>query len=157
MLPIGLGARDSLRLEAGLCLYGHDIDTTTTPVEGALEWSIQKSRRSGGARAGGFPGADVILAQLRPGRAAPPRRIAARGPRAGARRRTAVRRRDVIRADRRGHLGRLRPQPERTGGDGLSADAAQAALGGTVFAELRGQRLPLRVAPMPFVANTYKR
>ena len=55
MLPIGLGARDSLRLEAGLCLYGHDIDTTTTPVEGALEWSVQKSRRSGGARAGGFP------------------------------------------------------------------------------------------------------
>ena len=55
VLPIGLGARDSLRLEAGLCLYGHDIDTTTTPVEGALEWSVQKSRRSGGARAGGFP------------------------------------------------------------------------------------------------------
>ena len=61
VLPIGLGARDSLRLEAGLCLYGHDIDTTTTPVEGALEWSIQKSRRHGGARAGGFPGADKIL------------------------------------------------------------------------------------------------
>ncbi len=58
VLPIGLGARDSLRLEAGLCLYGHDIDTTTTPVEAALEWSIQKSRRNGGARAGGFPGAD---------------------------------------------------------------------------------------------------
>src|SRR6188768_931222 len=64
VLPIGLGARDSLRLEAGLCLYGHDIDTTTTPVEGALEWSVQKSRRSGGARAGGFPGADRILDQL---------------------------------------------------------------------------------------------
>ncbi len=61
VLPIGLGARDSLRLEAGLCLYGHDIDTTTTPVEAALEWSIQKSRRHGGARAGGFPGADNIL------------------------------------------------------------------------------------------------
>jgi aminomethyltransferase len=62
VLPVGLGARDSLRLEAGLCLYGHDIDTSTTPVEGALEWSIQKSRRHGGARAGGFPGADLILA-----------------------------------------------------------------------------------------------
>ena len=61
VLPIGLGARDSLRLEAGLCLYGHDIDTTTTPVEGALEWSVQKSRRTGGARAGGFPGAEKIL------------------------------------------------------------------------------------------------
>src|ERR1700704_502225 len=64
VLPIGLGARDSLRLEAGLCLYGHDIDTMTTPVEGALEWSIQKSRRTGGARAGGFPGSDPVLAQL---------------------------------------------------------------------------------------------
>src|ERR1700704_4656361 len=73
VLPIGLGARDSLRLEAGLCLYGHDIDTATTPVEGALEWSIQKSRRHGGARAGGFPGADKILTQLENG--APRRRV----------------------------------------------------------------------------------
>ncbi len=54
--PIGLGARDSLRLEAGLCLYGNDIDTTTTPVEAALEWGMQKARKTGGARAGGFPG-----------------------------------------------------------------------------------------------------
>jgi aminomethyltransferase len=61
---IGLGARDSLRLEAGLCLYGHDLDTTTTPVEAALTWAIQKVRRTGGARAGGFPGADIILSQL---------------------------------------------------------------------------------------------
>src|SRR6266481_557178 len=76
VLPVGLGARDSLRLEAGLCLYGHDIDTTTTPVEGALEWSIQKSRRKGGARAGGFPGADLILAQLEQG--APRRRVGLR-------------------------------------------------------------------------------
>src|SRR5436309_14187245 len=76
VLPIGLGARDSLRLEAGLCLYGHDIDTTTTPVEGALEWSIQKSRRRGGVRAGGFPGAAKIVAQLEQG--APRRRIGLR-------------------------------------------------------------------------------
>src|SRR6476646_3098502 len=69
VLPIGLGARDSLRLEAGLCLYGHDIDTTTTPVEAALEWSVQKSRRHGGARAGGFPGAAKILAQFDAGAA----------------------------------------------------------------------------------------
>src|ERR1700687_1921966 len=60
VLPIGLGARNTLRLEAGLCLYGHDIDPSTRPVEGALEWSIQKSRRNGGARAGGFPCADKI-------------------------------------------------------------------------------------------------
>src|SRR5262249_985699 len=61
---VGVGGRDRLRLEAGLCLYGHDIDTTTTPVDAALEWSVQKSRRHGGARAGGFPGAAQILAQL---------------------------------------------------------------------------------------------
>lgn len=61
---IGLGARDSLRLEAGLCLYGHDIDTTTTPVEASLNWAIQKVRRLDGARAGGFPGADIILSQF---------------------------------------------------------------------------------------------
>ncbi len=65
--PVGLGARDSLRLEAGLCLYGQDIDTTTTPVEAGLEWAIQKVRRSGGARAGGFPGASVILDQMQNG------------------------------------------------------------------------------------------
>ncbi|MEJ8847415.1 glycine cleavage system aminomethyltransferase GcvT [Variovorax rhizosphaerae] len=62
--PIGLGARNSLRLEAGLCLYGNDIDTSTTPVEASLNWAMQKVRRTGGARAGGFPGADKILTQL---------------------------------------------------------------------------------------------
>ena len=85
VLPIGLGARDSLRLEAGLCLYGHDIDTTTTPVEGALEWSVQKSRRNGGARAGGFPGAEFILEQFDSG--ASRRRV---GLRAGDGGRTAA-------------------------------------------------------------------
>ncbi|MGH8676095.1 MAG: glycine cleavage system aminomethyltransferase GcvT, partial [Burkholderiales bacterium] len=62
--PAGLGARDSLRLEAGLCLYGHDLDEKTTPVEAGLAWAIQKVRRRGGARAGGFPGAEVILDQI---------------------------------------------------------------------------------------------
>jgi aminomethyltransferase len=62
--PIGLGARNSLRLEAGLCLYGNDIDESTTPVEAALTWAMQKVRRQGGAREGGFPGAAKILAQL---------------------------------------------------------------------------------------------
>ena len=65
--PIGLGARDSLRLEAGLCLYGNDIDETTTPVDANLKWAIQKVRRKGGAREGGFPGADVILPQFENG------------------------------------------------------------------------------------------
>jgi aminomethyltransferase len=59
-----LGARNSLRLEAGLCLYGNDIDTTTTPVEAGLNWAMQKVRRTGGARAGGFPGSEKILAQM---------------------------------------------------------------------------------------------
>jgi aminomethyltransferase len=65
--PIGLGARDSLRLEAGLCLYGHDIDTNTSPIEGNLNWAIQKARRTGGERAGGFPGANRILRELEVG------------------------------------------------------------------------------------------
>jgi len=129
VLPIGLGARDSLRLEAGLCLYGHDIDTTTTPVEGALEWSIQKSRRVG----------------LRPEGRAPVREGA------------------PLFADSAScqQIGAV-----TSGGFGPSVNAPvamgylrspHAAPGGLVFAELRGQRLPLRVAPMPFVPNTYKR
>jgi aminomethyltransferase len=155
-LPVGLGARDSLRLEAGLCLYGHDIDTSTTPVEGALEWSIQKSRRNGGARAGGFPGADLILAQL--AGSTPRRRVGLR-PEG----RAPVREGASLFPDETstGRIGTV-----TSGGFGPSLNApvamgylpsAKAAAGGTVFAELRGQRLPLRVAPMPFVPNTYKR
>jgi aminomethyltransferase len=64
---IGLGARDSLRLEAGLCLYGHDMDATTTPVEASLVWALSKVRRADGARAGGYPGAAVIQRQLAEG------------------------------------------------------------------------------------------
>jgi aminomethyltransferase len=156
VLPIGLGARDSLRLEAGLCLYGHDIDTTTTPAEGALQWSIQKSRRNGGARAGGFSGADVILAQLE--RGAPRRRVGLR-PEG----RAPVREGAPLFADSASNeqIGAV-----TSGGFGPSIGApvamgylpsAQATDGGTVFAELRGQRLPLRISPMPFVPNTYKR
>jgi aminomethyltransferase len=154
--PVGLGARDSLRLEAGLCLYGHDIDTTTTPVEGALEWSIQKSRRSGGVRAGGFPGAEVILSQF--ASAAPRRRVGLR-PEG----RAPVREGAPLFADAASsaQIGAV-----TSGGFGPSLNAPLAmgylptplaVPGGTVFAELRGQRLPLRIAPMPFVANTYKR
>ncbi len=156
VLPIGLGARDSLRLEAGLCLYGHDIDTTTTPVEGALEWSIQKSRRHGGARAAGFPGADKILSQLEQG--APRRRVGLR-PEG----RAPVREGAPLFADA---ASSLQIGAVTSGGFGPSINtpvamgylpAAHAAIGGLVFAELRGQRLPLRVAAMPFVPNTYKR
>jgi aminomethyltransferase len=156
VLPIGLGARDSLRLEAGLCLYGHDIDASTTPVEGALQWSIQKSRRSGGARPGGFPGADRILAQLENG--APRRRVGLR-PEG----RAPVREGTALFADETSSesIGSV-----TSGGFGPSLNApvamgylpsSFATQDNLVFAELRGQRLPLRIAPMPFVANTYKR
>src|SRR5919198_170076 len=74
--PIGLGARDSLRLEAGLCLYGCDLDEATTPVEAALEWTIPAVRRAGGGRASGFAGAETILRQLAHG--APRRRVGLR-------------------------------------------------------------------------------
>jgi glycine cleavage system T protein (aminomethyltransferase) len=156
VLPIGLGARDSLRLEAGLCLCGHDIDTTTTPVEGALEWSIQKSRRHGGARAGGFPGADAILPQFEQG--APRRRVGLRPEGRAPVREGAVLFADAASSEPIGAI--------TSGGFGPSINApvamgylpsSQAASGGLVFAELRGQRLPLRIAPMPFVPNTYKR
>jgi aminomethyltransferase len=156
VMPIGLGARDSLRLEAGLCLYGHDIDTTTTPVEGALEWSIQKSRRQGGARAGGFPGADNILSQFEKG--ASRRRVGLRPDG-----RAPVREGAALFADATSTeaIGKV-----TSGGFGPSLNApvamgylpsSFAAVGTSVFAEVRGQRLPLQVASMPFVPNTYKR
>jgi aminomethyltransferase len=156
VLPIGLGARDSLRLEAGLCLYGHDIDSTTTPAEAALQWSVQKSRRNGGARAGGFPGAELIQSQLENG--APRRRVGLK-PEG----RAPVREAAPLFADDSSNqqIGKI-----TSGGFGPSLNAPVAmgylptplaADGGTVFAELRGQRLPLRVTAMPFVPNTYKR
>ena len=156
VLPIGLGARDSLRLEAGLCLYGHDIDTTTTPVEGALEWSVQKSRRHGGARAGGFPGESTILKQLESG--ATRRRVGLK-----AEGRAPVREGAPLFADASSteSIGKV-----TSGGFGPSLNAPVAmgyvpsplaAVGTTVFAEVRGQRLPLKISPTPFVPNTYKR
>ena len=156
VLPIGLGARDSLRLEAGLCLYGHDIDTTTTPVEGALEWSIQKSRRAGGARAGGFAGADKILAQFEQGAA---RRRVGLQPQG----RAPVREGAALFADATSSdpIGRV-----TSGGFGPSLNApvamgylptSHARAGSSVFAEVRGQRLAVQVAAMPFVPNNYKR
>jgi aminomethyltransferase len=154
--PIGLGARDSLRLEAGLCLYGHDIDTTTTPVEAGLNWSIQKSRRDGGARAGGFLGADEILAQFEGG--APRQRVGLQPEgRAPVREGVALFADDTS-AESIGSVN--------SGGFGPSAGApiamgylptAQAAAGTIVYAELRGQRVPMRVAAMPFVPHSYKR
>jgi len=156
VLPIGLGARDSLRLEAGLCLYGHDIDTTTTPVEGALEWSIQKSRRTGGARSGGFLGAEEILAQLEKG--ALRRRVGLRPEgRAPVREGAALFADDAsiepIGAVTSGGFGPSLNAPVAMG----YLPASLATPGTQVFAEVRGQRLPLKVATTPFVPNTYKR
>jgi len=156
VMPIGLGARDSLRLEAGLCLYGHDIDTDTTPVEAALEWSVQKSRRSGGARAGGFPGSEKILAHFDHGASRRRVGLLALG-------RAPVREGAVLFAESEGGeaIGKV-----TSGGFGPSLNAPVAmgyvptslsALDTKLFAEVRGQRLPLTVAAMPFVKNTYKR
>ena len=156
VLPIGLGARDSLRLEAGLCLYGHDIDTTTTPVEGALEWSVQKSRRNGGARAGGFPGTEVILKQFETG--ASRRRVGFK-----AEGRAPVRENAALFVD---HTSQEAIGIVTSGGFGPSINApvamgyvpsSIAAEGTTVFAEVRGQRMPMRVSSMPFVPHNYKR
>ncbi len=157
VLPVGLGARDSLRLEAGLCLYGNDIDETTTPVEAAIEWSMQKARRTGGARAGGFPGAEIVLNAIAERRDAAACRPQARGPRAGARRRAAVM---PIRIETQS-IGSV-----NSGGFGPSVNApvamgyvptAFAATGTLLFAEVRGQRLPMHVTDLPFVPHSYKR
>jgi aminomethyltransferase len=156
VLPIGLGARDSLRLEAGLCLYGHDIDTATTPVEANLNWSIQKSRRANGARAGGFPGADRILKQLQAG--APRKRVGIK-PEG----RAPVRENAPLFAD---ETSREQVGTVTSGGFGPSVNGpvamgyvptSLAAVGTALFAEVRGQRLPVRVAPLPFSPHTYKR
>lgn len=154
--PIGLGARDSLRLEAGLCLYGNDIDTTTTPVAAALEWAIQKVRRNGGARAGGFPGADVILAELEGGAARSRVGIAPEG-------RAPVRAGTELFADEtsanpvgRVTSGAFGPTVEAPVSMGyVPADLSKP--GTRLFAELRGKRVRVSVASLPFITPRYKK
>ena len=152
--PAGLGARDTLRLEAGLCLYGHDIDTGTTPVEAGLTWAIQKVRRAGGTRAGGYPGAAVIDRELASGAArkrvgliglerAPVREGAPLLDAAGA----------VIGRVTSGTIGPSVGQPIAL----AYVSAAHATLGAPIDAEVRGKRLPMRVAPMPFSPHRYFR
>lgn len=154
--PIGLGARDSLRLEAGLCLYGNDIDTTTSPVEASIEWGIQKVRRNGGARQGGFPGAERILTELDSGVS---RRRVGLKPEGKAPVRPPAR----LFADAEGktEIGHV-----SSGGFGPSVESpiamgyvptAMAAPGTQVFAEVRGKLMPLTVAALPFITPTYKR
>jgi aminomethyltransferase len=154
--PVGLGARDSLRLEAGLCLYGSDLDEATTPVEAALEWTLPKARRAGGERAGSFPGADAILDQLAHG---------------AARRRVGLK--PEGRAPVRG--GALLFDSEgaaeligtvTSGGFGVSLEAPiamgyvrrdLAAPGTRLFAEVRGKRHAVTVVDMPFWPTRYRR
>ncbi|MET0875428.1 MAG: glycine cleavage system aminomethyltransferase GcvT [Pseudolabrys sp.] len=153
---IGLGARDSLRTEAGLCLYGSDIDERTTPVEAALEWAIQKVRRRGGARVGNFPGEDVVMEQLECG--ASRLRVGLK-----PRERTPVRAGVLLYADAfafqsvgavtSGTFGPSAAGPVAMGYVPSTLSAPNTLL----FADVRGNRLPVEVMKLPFIPHRYKR
>ncbi|MCB1829650.1 MAG: glycine cleavage system aminomethyltransferase GcvT [Chromatiaceae bacterium] len=152
--PVGLGARDSLRLEAGLCLYGHDIDGSTTPVEASLLWAIQKVRRAGGAREAGFPGADVILEQIATG---------------VSRRRVGIRPQSKLPVREGSELldsAGNRVGTVTSGGFGPTVgapvamgyvDIAHSKLDTGLQAIVRGKPHPVRVAKTPFVEQHYYR
>jgi aminomethyltransferase len=152
--PIGLGARDSLRLEAGLCLYGHDIDTTTTPVEASLAWALSKARRADGARLGGYPGAAIILRQLAEG-------VARKRIGLLPKERMPVREGAEL-ADAEGRLvGKV-----TSGGFGPTVGApvamgyvetAQAAVGTKLRTIVRGKPVTIEVAKTPFLPQRYYR
>ena len=153
---IGLGARDSLRLEAGLCLYGHDINTETTPTAASLNWAIQKARRNNGTRAGGFPGADIILKQIENG--ASQRRVGLR-PIGRAPMREGV---DICADENSANaIGQV-----TSGGFGPSVegpvamgyvDTNLAKIGTKLYGEVRGKRQPVEVSALPFVPANFKR
>jgi aminomethyltransferase len=153
--PVGLGARDSLRIEAGLCLYGADIDESTTPVEAALEWAISKVRCGGGARAGNFPGADIILDHL--GGGAPRRRVGLK-----PHERTPVRGGALLYSDD----STSRSIGSVTSGVFSPSLAAPVAMGyvpsglatpdRTVSAEVRGKRHAIEVTALAFMPHRYK-
>lgn len=153
---IGLGARDSLRLEGGLCLYGHDIDTKTTPAQASLNWAIQKIRRTDGKRAGGFPGADVILPELADG--AVRKRVGLR-PEGRAPMREGVEIFAGLEDDMpigsitSGGFGPTVGGPVAMG----YVPTRYASEGTMVYGELRGKRLPLTVTAMPFTPANFKR
>lgn len=148
--PIGLGARDSLRLEAGLCLYGHDIDRTTSPVEADLLWTIPARRRA----EGGYPGAEIILSQINNG---PARKRVGLLPdgRAPAREGAEIQSTDGV------VIGRV-----TSGGFGPSAEAPvsmgyvtadHASAGNTVNLIVRGKALPAKIVALPFVPHRYRK
>jgi aminomethyltransferase len=155
--PIGLGARNSLRLEAGLCLYGNDLDTTTTPVEAGLGWALQKVRRAGGARAGGYIGADVVMGQLAGGATAPQRK------------RVGLRALDRVPVREHTALQDAQGAAAGTVTSGLLAPTANqpiamayvrsdlAAVGTRLSAIVRGKAVPMEVVALPFVPQRYHR
>ena len=154
--PIGLGARDSLRLEAGLCLYGNDIDAETSPVEGALTWAIQKVRRAGGDREGGFPGAERILSEMANGVAR--KRVGllpeGRAPmRDGTPLFTSEDSDTPVGQVTSGSFGPSVGGPVAMG----YVTADHAAPDTPLFGEVRGKRLPVTVTRLPFVAPGFKR
>jgi aminomethyltransferase len=154
--PVGLGARNSLRLEAGLCLYGNDIDTSTTPVEAALNWAMQKVRRTGGARAGGFPGASRVLAQLDGAEPLTRKRVGL-----VALERIPVREHTELQSPSGETIGEvtsglLGPSADKPVAMGY-VSPAHAAVGTRVVAIVRGKPVPMEVSAMPFVPNRYFR
>ncbi|MEL7107270.1 MAG: glycine cleavage system aminomethyltransferase GcvT [Pseudomonadota bacterium] len=154
--PIGLGARDSLRLEAGLCLYGQDMDDGLTPVEAALTWAIQKVRRKGGAREGGFPGADVILDQLETG---PHRHRVGLRPDGRAPMRQGVALFEGAEGgDQIGFVtsGGFGPTVGAPVAMGIVANGLHAP-GTPLFGEVRGKRLSVTVTDLPFTPANFKR
>ena len=152
--PAGLGARDTLRLEAGLCLYGHDIDTRTSPIQAGLTWAIQKVRRPGGERAGHYPGAAAIEGQLAHG--VTHKRVGLVGlERVPVREGTRL-------VDAKGH--KLGTVTSGTIAPTVNQPIAMAYLSAEhalpkheVYAEVRGSKVPMRVTPMPFVPHRYHR
>lgn len=152
---IGLGARDSLRLESGLCLYGQDINEQTTPVEASLGWAISKSRRSDGVRAGNFPGAGVILSQL-DSKQTTTRRVGLTGNS-----KAPVRAGTELVDDRGQPVGLVTSGtfgPSVAGPIAMAqVNTEHAALGSEVFALVRGKKLPMTVSKMPFVPQRYAR
>lgn len=152
---IGLGARDSLRLECGLCLYGHDLDQTTTPVEASLLWAISPARRKGGVRSGGFPGDSVILEQIET-KSVSRKRVGLVGTtKAPVREETELFNSEGLKIGivTSGTAGPTVEKPVSM----AYIQAEYAAIGTEIFAEVRGKKLPMVVAKMPFVPQRYYR
>ena len=159
--PIGLGARNSLRLEAGLCLYGNDIDTTTNPVEANLLWAMQKVRRTGGAREGGFPGATKILAACAVSTGATAQKGIRKRVGLIALERIPVRDHTELQDGQGNKIGEVTSgllgptinQPVAMG----YVDATFSAVGTQMVAMVRGKPVPMQVSAMPFVPARYYR